>query len=163
VASIEHGFPLSDALLERMKAKGVVLVGTDFTPEMAGWIGIGGAYPAIVDRLRRARRIGVPMAYGSDAYMASPDARTRGQLALGPLRTLQDAGITPREILRLLTTDAARLLGVHGERGRLQPGLAADLVATRKNPLDDPRALEDVVFVMKDGRVVVDRTGAARR
>jgi imidazolonepropionase-like amidohydrolase len=141
-----------------MKEKGIVLVGTDFTREMADWIGIGGIHAEIVDRVRRARRIGVTMAYGSDAYMEAPAGVTRGQLSMMPVRTLVEAGLPPREILRMMTTHAARLLGVHRERGRVAPGMAADVVATRGNPLDDARALEDVVFVMKDGVVVLDRT-----
>jgi imidazolonepropionase-like amidohydrolase len=36
----------------------------------------------------------------------------------------------------------------------LKPGLYADLIATDGNPLEDPRALKRVVFVMKEGRVV---------
>jgi imidazolonepropionase-like amidohydrolase len=58
-----------------------------------------------------------------------------------------------------MTTDAARLLGIDGDRGLIRPGLAADLIATEGDPLADARALKRVVFVMKDGRVV--RTRAA--
>ena len=44
------------------------------------------------------------------------------------------------------------LLGVD-DRGALQPGLLADIIAVPGNPLDDVRVLEDVQFVMKDGRI----------
>jgi imidazolonepropionase-like amidohydrolase len=53
-----------------------------------------------------------------------------------------------------VTTNPARLLGVERDRGALRPGLAADIVATRGRPDQDILALEDVVFVMKDGRVI---------
>src|SRR5207237_9209294 len=78
VASIEHGFRISDEDLGLMKKNDVVLVGTDFTAEAerdaplpAGW------HKLCVDRLRRAYRIGVTMAYGK--YVAFDQAcETRG-------------------------------------------------------------------------------------
>jgi imidazolonepropionase-like amidohydrolase len=54
----------------------------------------------------------------------------------------------------MMTTNAARLLGVEKERGAIRPGMAADIVAARGNPDQDILALESVVFVMKDGRVI---------
>jgi len=52
-----------------------------------------------------------------------------------------------------MTMNAARLLGVDGERGAIKPGLAADIIATPVNPLDDIQAVRKVFFVMKDGNV----------
>jgi imidazolonepropionase-like amidohydrolase len=54
----------------------------------------------------------------------------------------------------MMTANAARLLGVEKDRGAIRPGLAADIVATSGRPDQDILALEGVVFVMKDGRVV---------
>ena len=39
------------------------------------------------------------------------------------------------------------------ERGAIRPGLFADLIAVRGNPLEDIDSLRDVRFVMKDGLV----------
>jgi len=58
------------------------------------------------------------------------------------------------DTLRALTINAARLLGVDKERGALKPGLAADIVATPENPLDNLQTLKKVSFVMKDGVVI---------
>ena len=38
-------------------------------------------------------------------------------------------------------------------RGRIAEGTLADLIAVPGNPLDDIRAIENVVFVMKGGEV----------
>jgi imidazolonepropionase-like amidohydrolase len=54
----------------------------------------------------------------------------------------------------MLTTNAARLLGVERERGTIRAGLYADIIATPGDPLADITALRRVAFVMKDGKVV---------
>ena len=153
VASIEHGFRISDEDLELMKKNDVVLVGTDFTAEAerdaplpAGW------HKLCVDRLRRAYRIGVTMAYGTDVAFRQP-GETRGTLSIAEIESWVEAGIPAPVILKALTTNAARLLGVEKERGRIEPGLAADIIATRDNPLDNIQTLKKVTFVMKEGKV----------
>jgi imidazolonepropionase-like amidohydrolase len=57
-------------------------------------------------------------------------------------------------VLKMMTTNAARLIGVERERGAIRTGLAADIIATPSDPLADITALRGVRFVMKDGRVV---------
>jgi imidazolonepropionase-like amidohydrolase len=52
-----------------------------------------------------------------------------------------------------MTMNAARLLGVDAERGAIRPGLAADIIATPENPLDNIQTVRKVSFVMKDGSV----------
>ena len=65
------------------------------------------------------------------------------------------AGMSPLEAIRSATIYAADLLDVD-DRGRLEPGLLADVIAVRGDPLADVRTFEDVVFVMK-GSVVYTR------
>jgi imidazolonepropionase-like amidohydrolase len=156
VASIEHGTAMSDALLTLARERKVTLVGTDFTRDLLDRMAMTGLHPTLIDRFRRAQRIGTPMAFGSDVYIEVP-GQGRGPLAASMVRTAVEAGITPRLIVQMMTVNAARLLGVNHERGRIAPGMAADVVAVRGNPLEDPAALQDVVFVMKDGRVVKAR------
>jgi imidazolonepropionase-like amidohydrolase len=64
--------------------------------------------------------------------------------------------MSPREILRALTEDAADLMRLGGEIGTLAPGKRADLIAVEGNPLDDVEALSRVRFVMKAGRAYRD-------
>ena len=152
VASVEHGFAMTDETLALLKRRGVVLVGTDFTKEMMDAFGIGELHSTIVDRLKRARKAGVTMAYGTDTFLDG--GHSRGAWAVSMVRSYAEAGMPAPEILRMMTTNAARLVGVEKDRGAIRPGLAADIVATRGRPDQDILALEDVVFVMKDGRVV---------
>jgi imidazolonepropionase-like amidohydrolase len=158
VASIEHGLRMSDETLELAKRNGVVLVGTDFPERMALQLGAGPefakAFHALfIERLKRAYRVGVTMAYGTDAFFAVP-GETRGTLALAYLDSYVEANVPAPYVLKMLTTNAARLLGVEAERGAIKPGLYADIIATPGDPLADITALRRVAFVMKDGRVV---------
>jgi imidazolonepropionase-like amidohydrolase len=70
---------------------------------------------------------------------------------------LLEAGMTPAQLVKAMTTTAAELLGVADRRGAIRAGMAADLVATPANPIDDPLTIKHVSFVMKDGVVVKRR------
>lgn len=158
VASIEHGFRMSDEALALAKRNDVVLVGTDFTEEAAGHLGLppeeAKAFHAVfLDRLKRAHKVGVTMAFGTDVFFDVP-GETRGTLAVSFVDSFVEAGIPAPEILKIMTTNAARLLGVEARRGAIRPGMAADVIAVPSSPLDDIRALERVSFVMKDGKVI---------
>ena len=65
-----------------------------------------------------------------------------------------EAGMTPAQLLRSMTTTAADLLGMAELRGRIAPGMAADLIATPGNPLENIQELKRVSFVMKGGVIV---------
>jgi imidazolonepropionase-like amidohydrolase len=95
----------------------------------------------------------VSIAFGTDAITELP-GMTRGQTAIQWVDSYVAAGLTPKEIVRAMTTTAARALGVERERGIIRSQMAADIIATTGNPLDDIQALKRVAFVMKDGRVV---------
>ena len=153
VASIEHGTSMSDSLLGLARDRKVVLVGTDFTTDLLGRMAMSALYPTILDRFRRAQRVGVTLAFGSDVYIDVP-GQGRGPLAASLVSTAVEAGITPKLIVQMMTVNAARLLGFEGERGRIERGFAADIIAVTGNPLENPAALQDVIFVMKEGRVV---------
>ena len=156
VASIEHGFDMTDADLKIAKKNGVVLVGTEYlaiadSPE---------AHRQWVDRLSRAYKVGVVLVFGTDATNLLVGV-TRGQDAMTGIDPWVEAGIPAPEILKAMTTSATRLLGVDKQRGTLQPGMFADLIATPDNPLTNIQTLKQVNFVMKNG-VVVPLPGQGR-
>jgi len=161
VDSIEHGFFLTDMQLNQMKSKGTFLVGTDFPRAHLDIIGTSGGIfpppdvlaPKIIDRLKRAHRIGVRMAFGTDTVCDMP-GRTRADLMLDYLDVWRAAGVAPMDILRAMTSEAAELLRVQKERGRLAPDMAADIVAMPADPIQDIGALRNIDFVMKNGKLV---------
>jgi imidazolonepropionase-like amidohydrolase len=161
VDSIEHGFDLTDPQMARMKAKGIFLVGTDYPRKHLDIVGTAGGIlpepsvlaPKIIDRLRRAHRIGVRMAFGSDTAIDMP-GRTRADLMLDYLAVWREAGVPPMDILKALTVNAADLLRVNQVRGSIALGLSADLVAMPADPVADIENLRKIDFVMKDGQIV---------
>ena len=152
VASVEHAYTASTEALQLMKKKGVYLVGTDFTRSAAEAMGMADYHQKVVERLKRARAVGVTIAYGTDIVFSAPN-ETRGTLSIAGIESFQEAGFTPAEILRTMTTNAAKLLGVDGHRGAIRPGMAADIVAVPGDPIADASVLRRVSFVMKDGAI----------
>jgi imidazolonepropionase-like amidohydrolase len=157
VASIEHGIHMSDETLQLAKRNNVVLVGTEFTVKLSEYLGLPPAqakafHENYVDRLRRAYKIGVPMVYGSDAFF-DVENDNRAQQALSIIDSFVEAGVANKDLLRYMTTDAARLLGVEVRRGAIKVGLRADIIATSESPLDNIQTLKKVSFVMKNGKV----------
>ena len=149
VDSIEHGFRMTDEDLQLAKKNNVTLVGTEFTEKLTG----PEQHKIWVDRLKRAHKIGVNMAFGTDVIDALP-GETRGTLAIEYIQSWIEAGVPAADTLRAMTVNAARLLGVDKERGFLKPGMAADIIATPENPIEDIRTLKEVSFVMKNGAII---------
>lgn len=154
VTSIEHGFEMSDEVLQLAKEKGVVLCATDFTPEIRHeYQFFSTPYEVVIDRLKRAHKIGVTLAFGSDVISNIP-GHNRGTASMSLIESWQQAGIPAKDILRSMTIIPAKLMGLEKERGQIKKGMAADLIAVDKNPLDDILALKSVQFVMKDGKII---------
>jgi imidazolonepropionase-like amidohydrolase len=161
VDSLEHGDNLTDDQLRLMKEKGIVLVGTDF-PEAhfavggVESLGQGSAEElaaTILDRLKRAHKIGVKMGFGTDIVIDMPK-ETRADMTWDYLAVWRAAGIPPAEILKCMTSNNAELLRISKERGAITPGQFADIVAMPRDPLADVEALRGINFVMKNGAIV---------
>jgi imidazolonepropionase-like amidohydrolase len=90
----------------------------------------------------------VKIAFGTDSAV-SPHGKNAEEFAL-----MVELGMAPAAALRSATSGAAELLGLEKSIGALAPGFEADVVAVPGNPLDDIRATENVLFVMKGGTIV---------
>jgi imidazolonepropionase-like amidohydrolase len=162
VDSIEHGWDLTDELMRLMKERGTMLVSTDFPEEHLKMMGMNDERAGqtlgkrIIDRLRRAQAAGVKLVFGTDTVIQQPN-RTRADLMLDYLDVWKTAGMSPASLMKAMTANAAELLRIQRTRGAIAKGMAADIVATPSNPLDDIVALKQVQFVMKDGRVVREK------
>jgi imidazolonepropionase-like amidohydrolase len=163
VDSIEHGSFLTEDTLKLMKAKGVYLVPTRLA---AYWVGKEAeTYPPQIAAKARAAaaahgamfkaalRIGVPIAFGTDAGVY-PHGMNAMEFGL-----MTDLGMTPAAALQSGTREAAKLLGIVAEVGTLEAGKVADVVAVPGNVLSDIHATEHPVFVMHLGHIVLQKAG----
>ncbi len=157
-AAIEHGFALNNEQLQSMKDKGIFLVGTDFSYD--NWYAYGmdsetatALNNNLVDRLKRAYKIGTSMAFGTDIVVDLPELN-RIESSLKVLETWKAAEIPASYILQTMTINAAELLGIDNERGILESSYFADIIAVKKNPLDDIESIKTVHFVMKEGVII---------
>jgi imidazolonepropionase-like amidohydrolase len=169
VTSIEHAYTIPDDVLRTMAQKGIYLVPTDYpadfyvsalgpstlTPEQQRQQRAGAEQFAKAngERLMRAVRAGVKVAFGSDEYYDVP-GKTRGQASLLTLEAYQAAGMPPLDVLRAATVHAAALLGWGDRIGAIEPGKLADIIGVDGDPLKDVKALQGVRFVMKGGEIV---------
>lgn len=84
--------------------------------------------------LRRILEAGIPTGVGTDSVASVSPLDLMAEVRLA--RTL--GGLTAEDALSLVTTGAARALGLQDEVGALMPGHWADLVAIRAGDVDDP-------------------------
>jgi imidazolonepropionase-like amidohydrolase len=168
--SIEHGADLDDETLAEMVKRGTVWVPTvdhnryyiDASTEFGFAPGVEVGLKDYIDRnlesVRRAVKAGVRIAMGSDAVYTMFGQNTR------ELGWLVKAGMTNQQALAAATTTPAALLGMGDKLGRVAPGYLADLVAIDGDAMADITTLfSGVHWVMKDGKVVVDRLLVTKR
>ncbi len=156
--AIEHGLFLSDSLLQMMKDRGMFLVGTDMTFDnfyAYGMDSLGAKQISdrIIDRLKRAYKIGTKMAFGTDIIIDLP-GKNRVESNLEVLKNWKAAGIPASYVLQTMTIYAAELLGTARSRGILEKNFRADIIALKNDPIENIDAIKDVQFVMKDGEVI---------
>ena len=107
----------------------------------------------MLEAVRVLRAAGVVILAGTDA----PNPGTaQGASLHGELELLVEAGLTPAEALRAATSAPAGVFGLK-DRGRLAPGLRADLVLVDGDPSQDIRATRAIVGIWKAGLAVERR------
>jgi len=105
----------------------------------------------ILAEVREFHALGGQLLFGTDVgYMT--DYRTDDEF-----HALADVGLSPREILRMLTSAPAERFGVAAEKGSLAPGHRADFVLLDGDPMQDVSAFSRVLATVRDGQVVYTR------
>lgn len=150
---IMHGNVMTDEVIEQLAASRIPLVPTllllanaaDYGHLVGTPAGFSTGARRMMDKtaetLHRAHDAGVVFAMGTDTGFA---LTPYGEFHARELELLMDyAGLSPQETLASATINAARSVGLEGTVGTLEPGMLADLLLVRGNPLADPRLLQD--------------------
>jgi imidazolonepropionase-like amidohydrolase len=160
--SIEHGFFMGLANLEKMAERRVVWVPTVFTMQAyADGHHRGSIESATAQRnvdhqlgqLSLARRLGVPVALGTDCGSLGVD---HGEAFAEELKLLLRAGYSVPEAVRCATVNGARLLGLH-DLGELRSGMEATFVVVPGPPDALPEALKAPLKVCIGGAFLDSR------
>lgn len=109
--------------------------------------------PRVREAAAHAWKLGVKLVTGTDTDYGWQSARRIPD----ELAELMQVGVPAMEAIKAATSVAAQCLGVEQRTGALKPGLEADLVAVERDPLADVGALRDVVLVVNNGRMALNR------
>ncbi|MBI3696431.1 MAG: amidohydrolase family protein, partial [Acidobacteria bacterium] len=109
--------------------------------------------PRIRDTSARAWKMGIKLIAGTDTgYGLSSNRRVSHEVV-----ELAGIGMPPMEAIQAGTSVAAECLGIASRTGSIQKGLEADLIVIDRDPLADLTALHDVLIVINNGKVAVQR------
>ena len=104
-----------------------------------------------MSNLERALQTGVRIAMGSDAGNAG---MLHGASVLRELQLMNEAGMTPMQVLVAATRNGAEVIGRGEELGTLEAGKLADIIVVNGDPLRDLSALGNVELVVKNGKII---------
>jgi imidazolonepropionase-like amidohydrolase len=172
--SVEHGTFGNEDVYGAMKKHGTFLVPTIcVSSAMLNDERVAAAVPQhIYDRytglralrianISLAHKVGVKIAMGTDVGTPGNHA---GDNMQEPIMMAQECGLSPAETIYASTGNPARLLGREADLGSLETGKIADIIAVPENPLERIESLNEVFFVMKEGKVFRnDQASGARR
>jgi len=154
VETVEHGDGGTPEVFRLMAERGVALCPTLAASEaIAGYRGWkpGDPEPQRIrdsrESFQAARAAGVTICAGSDVGVFDHGDNAR------ELELMGEYGMPALDVLHAATAGNAAIFHL-GDRGRVAPGLLADLVAVRGDPSADLSTLRQVVFVMKGGERV---------
>lgn len=151
VRSLEHGMMLDDETLKLMVERGTYWCPTLYVYIDPGPLGLSEMRKRIIPihraTFQKAMKMGVKIAFGTDV-----GAYAHGTSTIEFLKMVE-YGMKPIDAIRAATTTASELLRMENSIGTIEPGKFADIIAVQGNPLEDIKAIQNNVFVMKEGKV----------
>jgi len=161
VDSVEHGTFMTEEVMDLMISNGTYYVPTisagEFVAEKAK---IDNYFPEIVrpkaanvgpqigNTFNKAFKKGVKIAFGTDAGVQPHGTNWKEFVYMVKF------GMSPIETIQSATINTARLLKIDSILGSIEVGKMADIIAIDGNPIDDINTMENVVFIMKEGKVI---------
>ena len=165
VDSVEHGTFMTEEIMDLMIKNGTYYVPTisagewvaqkakidNFFPEIvrpkAASVG-----PQIGSTFGKAYKRGVKIAFGTDVGVQGHGTNWKEFVYM------TQYGMSPIDALVSATLETAKLLGESETLGSISVGKIADIIAVSGDPIIDMNSMKDVIFVMKEGKVYVDKT-----
>lgn len=154
-SSIEHGYAMDDECIALMVKRGVYWCPTIYVNIYVaeGRAAAGNAVNKSLMEIQpeifgKALKAGVKIAFGTDVGGFAWTENQAKEFAY-----MVKWGMSPMQAIKAATTVAAELLDMKGKLGELSPGAFADIIAVEGDPLRNIEILQQVKFVMKDGKV----------
>lgn len=160
VTTIEHGTLMSERTMDLMIEKGTYYVPTITAgKEVVEKAKIKGYFPDIIvpkaleigpkiqGTFSKAYKKGVKIAFGTDAgvFEHGKNAKEFGYMV--------EVGMPAMKAIQSATLTNADILGMKDQLGQIEAGFIADIVATDDDPTENINTMENVTFVMKEGKI----------
>lgn len=146
--------PWPQPLLDQLRAEGVAMIPTlkllrhELAKEQVPAEIAGRVVDESVQEFGKFAAAGGQVLFGTDVdYMTDTDPTAEYEL-------MAQAGMSPMQILASLTTAPAARWNESARRGRIAPGLAADLVVLEADPAQDVRRFAAVKCVVRAGKLI---------
>ena len=165
VDSVEHGTFMTEEVMDLMINKGTYYVPTISAGE---WVAekakVDNYFPEIVrpkaasvgpqigSTFGKAYKRGVKIAFGTDVGVQAHGTNWKEFVYM------TQYGMDPMDAIVSATLETAKLLGEQNKLGSISVGKMADIIAVSGDPLKDMNNMKNIVFVMKEGKVYVDKT-----
>ena len=159
ITSIEHGTYMDKEVMRAMKKHGTYYVPTIIAGKyVAEKAEVEGFFPDIVrpkakavgpqiqGTFAAAYDYGVKIAFGTDSGVSAHGDNAK------EFAYMVEAGMPPMEAIQSATITTAELLD-NDQIGVIAEGKLADIIAVKGNPIEDITILQNVQFVMKDGKI----------
>ena len=160
VQTIEHGSFMDKEVATLMKQYNCYMVPTlsagRYVEEKAK---IPNYYPAVIlpkitstmavldETIKMVISEGVPIAFGTDAGVFPHGENAK------EFRFMVDAGWSPMFSIQSATVTNAKLLDMESKLGQIKEGFIADIIAIDEDPTKNISTMENVIFVMKEGKI----------
>jgi imidazolonepropionase-like amidohydrolase len=144
VKSIEHGDAFDDSLIQLALAHHVY-----WCPTITVFEYFHSNMDTVYKYLSKANKLKLKIVAGTDAGSFAWTTNQAKELEY----YVKKGGFSPIEAIKTATVNTAELLGLESKLGQLEKNFTADIIAVKGNPLDDISLLQNVSFVMKDGKI----------
>jgi imidazolonepropionase-like amidohydrolase len=159
VTTIEHGDQGTEEIFRLMKEKGIALCPTlaagDAIYQYKGWRkGIDPEPPSIAAKRKSfiaALKAGVTICMGGDVGVFTHGDNAR------EMEMMVEYGMKPVDVLKSATSVNADVFGYGDQIGRIKKDLFADIIAVDGDPSIDIKVIRKIVFVMKNGKIYLQR------